>query len=224
VAIYFPRVEPSPTASPLPASPTPLPTRIAASATPTAKPVAPTPAPAKIDLKLATLRLENLPKGFQALDEKSQAQAGLAPDAIRQSFSGIFRQAELIHSFAFVTSDPKAFEIVVGLVFSPILPVEQPSFDQMVADPNGAVKNFAKNFGGEAKMLAHLSAVGDCRTGWSFNTASGSPPLKGEMMIARRETIVALLLTMFPSDQTPAAPVDNLAQTLDGNMKKALGK
>jgi hypothetical protein len=215
---------PSLAPSPLPSSPTPAPTRPAPSATPSPSPLPPTPTAPKVDLNLATLSLKELPVGFQALDEKSQAQAGLSPDAIRQSFAGIFKQAEPIHSFAFVTSDPKNFEIVVGLVFAPVVPAEQGSFDQILVDPNGAIKNFAKSFGGEAKALANLPNLGDSRTAWGFTTTSGQPPLKGEMILLRRDTIVALLLTLFPSDKNPPAPAVNLAQTLDGNLKKALGK
>lgn len=212
-------------AAPSPAAASPaVPPTLAATATKAPSPVPPTPTPVRVDLNLATLRLEDMPKGFQTLDEKSQAQAGLSPESIRQSFSGIFRQAQLLHSFAFVTSDPKNFEIVVGLVFAPILPAEQASFDSMLVDPNGAIKNFAKSFGGEAKALANLPNLGDSRTGWSFTTASGQPPLKGEMVISRRDTLVALLLAMFPSDQKPAAAVANLAQALDTAMKKALGQ
>jgi hypothetical protein len=44
------------------------------------------------------------------------------------------------------------------------------------------------------------------------------------MVIIRRESAVTLLLTMFPSDQKPLAAVGNLAQALDANVKKALGK
>lgn len=184
----------------------------------------PSPTAVKVDLTHASLRLEELPKGFQVLDQESQAQAGLSPDAIAQSFKGIFQQAQPIHSFAYVTTDLKNFEIVVGLVFYPIITAEQASFDQMLTDPNGAIKNFAMSFGGEVKSLANLATLGDSRAGWGFTSSSGQPPLNGEMVIIRRETVVTLLLTMFPSDQKPLAAVGNLAQTLDANVKKGLGK
>lgn len=178
----------------------------------------------KVDLDKATLHLEELPKGFQVLDEKSQAQAGLAPNALTQSFAGIFRQAQPIHSFAYVTSDPKNFEIVVGLVFSPILAAEQASFDQILTDPNGAIKNFAKSFGSDVNVLPNLPNLGDSRTGWGFTSTSGQPQLKGEMVITRRETVICLLVSMFPADQKPTVKITDLAQILDANVNKAFGK
>lgn len=201
-------------------SPTqPLPT-----ATSTASPE-PSPTAVEVDLNLATLRLEELPVGFEVLDEKSQSQAGLSPDKIRQLFSGIFGQALLVHSFSYVTSDPKKFEIVVGLVLSPIIAADQVVIDQMLTDPNGFMKNFAKNFGSEAALLSDLPRLGDSLTiGWGFTCASGQPPLRGEIVITRRDTIVTWLLIMFPSDQKPSAPVSNLARILNANVEKALKK
>ncbi len=136
--------------------PTSAPTRALPTATVTST-LEPRPTAVEVDLKQATLRLEELPAGFEILDEKSQAQAGLSADTVGQLFAGIFRQAQPVHSFSYVTSDPKKFEIVVGLVLSPVVAADQAAFDQMLADPNGVMKNFAKNFGSEAKLIPNLT-------------------------------------------------------------------
>jgi hypothetical protein len=201
----------APTLAPSPSlAPTQAPALPTATSRPTLRPA---------DLAGAVLRLEDFPKGFQALDAQSQAQLNLTPEALGRAFEGTFRQAKPVLSFGYFNPNAKSFEVVVGVVFYPLAAAEVDTFDRMLVDPNGAMRNFAQGFGGQVQSLESLPQVGNAVAGWGFTNTTGSATLKGEMVISRRATTVSLLLALYIADQKPAVVLAALAPLLDMRLK-----
>ena len=198
----------SPTATPLP-SEMPTPT-----STPTLRPV---------DMSQAILRLEDLPDGFEVLDDASMTQLGLKPDLLAKVFEGTFHQSTPVTSFAFHNARDKPFEIVVGTVFYPLTSAEQNQFDRILADPNAVMNNFTQGFTGAAQLNPDLGKVGNKSVGWWFTSASGQSTLKGEMVEFRRADAAGLMMTLGLVDKTPPAPIQTLAPLLDQRILMGLG-
>ncbi len=208
---------PNQPATPTPTSPTPSPLP-SDTPTPTI-----TPSPRPVDMSQAVLRLEDLPDGFEVLDDASMTQLGLKPDLLAQLFEGTFHEAKPVTSFAFHNTKGKTFEIVIGTVFYPLTSVEQTRLDRILADPNAVMNNFTQGFNGQAQLNPNLSKVGDRSVGWWFTSASGQTTLKGEMVEFRRADAAGLMMTLGLADQTPPAPIQTLASLFDQRILKGLG-
>jgi hypothetical protein len=207
--------------TPMPLTPTPLPSPSPLpSATPT---VTPTATPGVVDLSLATLRIEDLPDGFEVLDDASQSQLGLKPDLLAQMFEGTFHQAKPVSSFAFHNAKTNTFEIVIGVVFYPLTDVEQAQLDKILAVPDTVMNNFSQGFNGKAQLIVGLRLVGNKSVGWAFTNTSGQTTLQGEMMMFRRENAAALMMTLSVAGQKPGASIATMAPLLDQRIKTGLG-
>lgn len=216
-----PQITQAPTQPPLPTAvptlaATTAPTRPAYTATPTK--------PAVIDFSGATLKLSDLPAGFQELDAASQAQIGLTPENLAKSFQSAFRQAKVASMSAFLNPSPQSFEVVLSLVFHPLTQLEQASFDLELADPAKAITSFGQGFGGKAEPLAGADKFGNASIGLTFTTASGALTLRGDMVIARRESAAMLVMVMYRDGSKAPVSAQVLCPLLDGRIKTALGK
>ena len=87
-----------------------------------------------------TLTLEDLPAGFLALPPEDLQKLGMTPE----SFAGLGKcwsaAAQLTGYSGFI--DPRNFQVVVGLVFSPVSPLEAAAIHMQLASPDAAVKAF----------------------------------------------------------------------------------
>ena len=218
-----------------PAQPTSMPTlqalpsaapSLAPTAAPTTKPAATAAAtqPAAVDLSSATLKLTDLPAGFQELDAVSQAQIGLTPENLAKSFQNAFRQAKVVSMGAFLNPSPQTFEVVLSLVFHPLTQLEQASFDLELSDPTRAIAAFGQGFGGKAEPLAGADKYGNASIGMTFTTASGALTLRGDMVIMHRESAAMLIMVMYSNGSKPPISAQTLCPVLDGRVKAAVGK
>jgi len=218
VAIYPATASVAPTASLSPTAslpPTPIPTL-----RPT---LTYTPKPRKVDMGLAGLRLEDFPPGFEVLDEANQARLGLTPELLFHLFEGTFRQASPVNRFAFHTSEGGPFEVVIGVVFYPLMKPEQVELDHILADPESAMLNFSQGFGGQAQLAPEFSQVANAAVGWTFRSENGQARLQGEMVIFRRGEAAAIMMALYQADQKPPAGLATLAPRLDQRVNQGLG-
>jgi len=196
---------------------------------PTAAPIKPVTTatatkPAAIDLGAATLKLTDLPAGFQELDAVSQAQIGLTPENLAKSFQNAFRQAAVVSMSAFLNPSPQTFEVVLSLVFYPLTQLEQASFDLELSDPAKAIAAFGQGFSGKAEPLAGADKYGNASIGMTFTTVSGALTLRGDMVIMRRESAAMLIMVMYSNGSKPPISAQTLCPVLDGRVKTAVGK
>ena len=189
-------------------APTPTP-----NATPTNTPtntptVTPTPLP---DFSEVVLTLEDLPSGFEVL---SGDEFGFTKEAL----SG----ADFIVESTFTFFEAEHFEFVWG--YTSLLPTR---FDQVVFDKDLdqteimeiIMKTLLKGFEGytilEKKGLPDLDDIGDASAGLTVVVDVEGIPMRMDMVIFRRDKVVAFVSTFYIDGDSPIITVEDVAVKLD---------
>lgn len=173
-------------------------------------------------LASAVLLGTDFPSGFTVLDAKGQAQIGVTQDTVAGLFQGTFSQATPSNYFAFINPTDSSYQLVLGILFSPLAPAESAAFDSTLADPEKAKISFVSGLGSNASVLATPASLGDKSIGLTFTTQSNAITLRGDVVVIHRSHVVAILLTMYQDGNKPPADLISLAGTLDGRLQAAL--
>lgn len=220
--------EPTTTANPAQAIPTSLPVVNTAEPFPTPLPTLPrssaTPTVKALDLSSVVVRLNELPQGFQELDRVTQTQIGLTEETLSAFFQGSFKNAKPGNYFAFLNPASGSFEVLVGMLFSPLSNDEKVTLDAEMSDPQKAKQNFDSGFGGSAEILKGAETVGEKSIGFTFTTESGAVTLRGEMVMARRGEVAFVVLVLYQDGKKPLVTVVEVGTNLDGKLKAALSR
>ncbi len=217
----------TPTATPT-STPTSTPTRVpTATFTPTPRPTnTPTAVPTP-NLSAAALTLQDLPRGFEALDEADLAKLGISNAALARSF-GSFSQAKLQDSFVFIATGTNRIDLIMGLLIHPLSTLERASFDFAMANPDTLFKGIASGMGGSAAqvkstaVLPGMDKFGDKSAGVTLVFANAAAALRMDIVIIRRGPAVAVLYVMYLDGTQPTVGIAELAKKWDSRLAAAL--
>ncbi len=202
----------------LPPTYTPVPTLKGADATQAAR-LLQTATLQTADLSAVKIQLQDLPVEFQELDAASQQQIGLTQASLASYFEGTFSQARATNYFAFVNAKAESFEVVLGLLFSPLSAAEKASFDKELSDPSLAMQTFSAAFGGAAEVIQGSDQVGEKSAGFTFLSQSGALSMRGDLYLARRQGVAQLVLVLYQDGKQPPMPAAALSALLDARLK-----
>jgi hypothetical protein len=190
---------------------------------PTQRPVM-TVAAGAADLSTVKIQIQDLPPEFQELDAASQAQIGLTQEALGAYFAGTFTQAKSANYSAFLNAKPESFEVVLGLLFTPLASAEKAAFDQELSDPGLAMQTFTANFGGETQIIQGSDQLGEKSAGFTFLSQAGTLSMRGDLYLARRQDVAQLVLVLYQDGKQPPVPAAALAALLDARLKAAFNQ
>jgi hypothetical protein len=175
------------------------------------------------DFKNVKLTQSDLPAGFDIYGEEDAAQLGMDIS----TFSALlkdFTTAEPASTIVAADMNVDTFQIFFGVVTAPITAAEGANFDQALNDPEATRKGFEQGLGGTATLLEGGEKVGDKSLGFSFNLASNTFTLKGEMVVSRRGEALQLAILISLASAEPTASVLDLAQKIDVQLVKIQNK
>jgi hypothetical protein len=171
----------------------------------------------------AALMLQDLPAGFEALSKADMTRLKLSESDLAKSFSSTTSQGSAQNLVAFINSDQ--VEIVVSVILYPLSPLEKVAIDLQFDKPDEALKVIAASMAsstGSAKPqitpLVGADKIGDKSVGGTFP----SNQLQIDMVVSRRGTALALVLTFYRSSARPSISAIELAKILDGRLVTAL--
>ncbi len=172
-------------------------------------------------LSTVVLKINDFPPGFTQLDAASQQQIGVTQETISGMFQGMFSVARPVNYFAFLNAAPDAYQLVIGTLFTPLTQAENEAFDQELNDPARATQSFTSGLGGNAVVLSSAGGLGEKSIGFTFTIPADTITLRGDLVMVRRGSVVALVLTLYQDGAQPQVDVVTLATTLDGRLKDA---
>ena len=203
--------------SPVPATPE---LTVSAQAQPLPQPDV-TQSPTAGILSTVVLKIDDFPSGFTQLDAASQQQIGVSQETLSGMFQGMFSQARPVNYFAFLNAAPDTYQIVIGTLFMPLTQAENAAFDLELSDPIKATQSFTSGLGGNAVVLSSAGGLGEKSIGFTFTIPADTIILRGDLVMVRRGSVVALVLTLYQDGGKPQVEVVSLATTLDGRLKDA---
>jgi hypothetical protein len=164
------------------------------------------------DLSRAVLTLADLPPGFEVMDAADLRYTSSAEDT----------EARIAFSFV----NHKQVQMVFGSVFLFAKKVDRHFFDEGLARPEGALEYYVRGFGGEdvekEKLLEGLYDVGDRRVGVSMLGEFNRAPVQVEILLFRRGSIGAEIISIVSEGSTPHIGIHDLGLELDKNIKELL--
>ncbi len=217
---------PAPTHTPEPTN-TPEPTatpKLMATRKPTAKPTATKVKVEGPDLTGAELVLSDLPEGFEEISESDLAAMNMSVEDLNASMSSGFQQATMHNFTAFL--EPSNFQMVMGMLMSPLTSMEKAGFDVILEDPDQVVKLFAGGLAGNSEVSAieGLDKFGDASIGVTALMPSDPISMRMDMTIVRRGEVIEMILLLYRDGKVPDVTVGDLAQILDDRLAEVLGK
>ena len=183
-----------------------------------------TPTLKSADLSAVKIELKDLPPDFQAVDVASQEQIGLTEATLGAYFTGAFSQAQPANYFAYLNAKPETFEVVLGLLFTPLTGDEAATFDNELSDPALAMQTFGANFGGAAEIIQGSDQVGQKSAGFTFLSQTGTLSMRGDLYLARRENVASVVLVLYQDGKQPPMPAAGIAAFLDARLKAAFNQ
>ena len=186
------------------------------------------PTPARPPTSMAqpppTLRLEDLPAGFLALPPEDLQKLGMTPESLAGFGKCWTAAAQLTGYSGFI--DPRNFNVVVGLVFSPVSPLEAAAIHLQLASPYAAVKSFQSGPpiapAGQFTPIPGLDVFGDRSQGLTVTVTGKDVALRWEMVVAIRGTALEIVFCMYRDGVKPTASIGEIARALDARTAAAL--
>lgn len=176
--------------------------------------------PSAADLTAVTLKIDDFPPGFTALDTATEQEIGITQAKVAGMFQGMFAQARTVNYFAFLNPTSDSYQLVFGTLFSPLTVKEGAAFDQELDDPTRAKQSFTSGLGGNAEVLSGTGGLGEKSIGFTFTTPANSITLRSDLMMVRRGSVVILMITMYQDGVMPNIDAISLATILDGRLKE----
>jgi hypothetical protein len=170
------------------------------------------------------LLLEDLPAGFLALPPEDLKKLGMTPDGFAAFGKCWSAAAPLIRHSGFI--DPRDFQVVVGLVFSPVSPLEAAAVHMQLASPDAAVKSFQSGppIGpvGQFTVIPGLDVFADRSQGLTATMTRGALAVRWDIVVAIRGTALEIVLSMYRDGAKPTAGAAEIARALDARTAAAL--
>ncbi len=207
-----------------PATATPtftLPPTLTPDLTPT---ITPTP-----DLTGTTIRLQDLPPGFEPVPEADLQKYNFTEASIAQSFSQIAIQARPRNLFVFSKKTPKV-ELVVGFVLYPLSSFERTIVDSSLSNPDSVLQALAAGFaiGGRSikssRIIPGMDKFGDRSVGVTALPSMDSPQLRMDVVVTRRGSIAEIVCLIYSDGSPPSFEIGTVALLLDSRVAISLGR
>lgn len=179
------------------------------------------PAPTvEIDLSSAVLTLDDLPAGFQTLDEADLNSMGFSKESILKGFTDILSKATAQNFVAFL--NPTQTQIIVSSVIYPLTFLEEKSFDILLSSPDKLSSLIPDSAGAKnLQAIQGLENIGDKAGGFSFTTSTDQVLWMSDILLVRRNAAIALTYTLSPAGVQPSISVIQLATLLDTKIDRA---
>jgi hypothetical protein len=167
------------------------------------------------DLTSAVLMLEDLPPGFE---EFTPADMGLTLDDFSDE---TFQPKEV---FIFLNSED--FQMVFGFNFLLTSKLDRASFDVGISQPDVTLPALINGLGSEnvqdEKILDGFDGIGEKQIGMSMIADLEGVPLQVEVLMFRRETVGAIVMSMVLEGDSPNITLHDLGMKLDQNIQESL--
>jgi hypothetical protein len=195
-----------------------------------------TPAPAaqppdneEPDLSGAILKSEDLPQGFIQLTPEQMAALGYDINAMAQAaIQGKLSKASPLNTTVFLKQENETIEVIASTIIYPLTLAEQVTFDVAFLNPDLIAKPLLGNFASNVQSLPGPTDIGDKTAGFTFDMINSEPSqissMEGELLFMRRNSAVALVMTVYTYGQTAMVNAVDVARILDGRLSAALGQ
>jgi len=179
----------------------------------------PTPT-AEIDLSSAGLTLDDLPAGFQTVDEADLRLLGFSKESILKGFSDILSKATAQNFVVFL--NPTQTQIIVSSVIYPLTFLEEKSLDILLSNPDQLSSLIPVSAGAtNLQVIQGLEDIGDKAGGLSFTTSTDQILWTNDILLVRRNAAIALTYTLSPAGIQPSISAIQLATLLDSRIDQA---
>ena len=176
------------------------------------------------DLSEVLLRLEDMPPGFEDLQEAQKQAMSQALSQLAGAF-GANTQMSPQNVTGYWNADASNPQFVVSLLISPLSEAEQRSFDDIVEKPEEIKRAMGQMFGSstQAELLEAIDQVGEASIGFSVIVSASGINLRMEFISARRGQVIEEVLVAYLVTAEPLADVRQMARLLDDRLAKAIG-
>lgn len=153
-----------------------------------------------------TLRLEDLPQGFQAMPQAELAE-------LKQELSQLELDFENI--FVFVAHQP--FQLIMGITTRLETAQQRTQFDALLRDPQKLRSLLAEGLEvtGEPSTLNNINNIGDVATGVSFQVDLDQLLGRLEILGFRKNQMGAFVYVLYPDERRPLYPIAQVGRLLD---------
>lgn len=173
----------------------------------------------ELDLSGATIVLDDLPPGFQALSGDDLARLESAMD-LSQAYLASSTQAELLNFTGFRTLEATNLQFALAGLVSPMSSAEQSEIDRAFADPDAAIKTLSDMLGGSgASELPGAGNIGNSRLAFSMETMG----FRMEYVVARRGPVLVEVACLYKEGKQPLTGAVELARILDDRVAAVVG-
>ena len=176
------------------------------------------------DLSEVLLRLEDMPPGFEDLQEAQKQAMSQALSQLAGAF-GANTQMSPQNVTGYWNADASNPQFVVSLLISPLSEAEQRSFDDIVEKPEEIKGAMGQMFGSstQAELLEAIDQVGEASIGFSVIVSASGINMRMEFISARRGQVIEEVLVAYLVTAEPLADVRQMARILDDRLAKAIG-
>jgi len=171
--------------------------------------LAPTPIP---DLSTAVLTIDDLPAGFIAAPDESDA----------LDFNDLFPDIDFRPVNKFTLYELQAEQLVVGWTFMFTTPEEREKFDILITHPNDMFytdNTFQENPESlEKNKLGKSSPIGELSTGWTGGVPDLSIADQADMVLFSYKNYGGVVMIFYDSKASPVIDVWEVAHKLDNRI------
>lgn len=170
--------------------------------------------PPELDISSAVLTLDDLPPGFEEFDPN---ELGL--------FMDDFSEDELQPEEVFIFVNSEDFQMVFGFNFQLSKRFDRAAFDVGISQPEVTLPAFIEGMGSEnvqgEKVLDGFEDIGEKQIGMTMIADMEGMPFQVDVLMFRRETIGAMVMTMVLDGDSPNITLHELGLKLDQHFEES---